>query len=319
MQEVDDMKATTGIFDASLGQNGNETSGQAIARRQQQGNLTTMHFMDNLSRSFRQGGDIIAEMIPEIYDGAREINILGIDEAPKIVKINQQHTDESGQPHFYDMTKGKFKPIVTTGKAFDSKRMETFDTMQQVLATQPGLLNVIGDIFFKNSDMAGSEELAERFHKMLPPQLQNDADNPLPPQAQAAIAQAHQQIQAMQGELQKFAMERDAKVLEHHGKLQQIAAQSQADMALEDKKLLAQITIAEISTKAQNAADRRALEAQFHDQAHESAMAAQGAVQGQVAAQQQQQATSQQSAQDAQQSQDAAAQAQQAPPPGESQ
>jgi hypothetical protein len=162
--------------------------------------------------------------------------------------------------------------------------------------------------------MAGGDIIAERFKKNLPPNLQDDQNNPLPPQAQAAIAQAHQQIQAMQGELQKFAMERDAKVLEHHGKLQQIAAQSQADMALEDKKLLAQITIAEISTKAQNAADReadrRALEAQFHDQAHESAMAAQGAVQGQVAAQQQQQATSQQSAQDAQQSQDAAAQQQ---------
>ena len=75
-QEVDDMKATTGIFDASLGNSGNETSGQAIARRQQQTDLTTMHYMDNLVRSFKKGGLVIAEVIPKIYDAAREIQIL---------------------------------------------------------------------------------------------------------------------------------------------------------------------------------------------------------------------------------------------------
>jgi hypothetical protein len=301
-QEVDDMKATTGIFDASLGQNGNETSGQAIARRQQQGNLTTMHFMDNLSRSFRQGGDIIAEMIPLIYDSAREIHILGIDEAPKVVQINKEYQDETGQTKMHDMTKGKYKPIVTVGKAFDSKRMETFDTMQQVLATQPGLLNVIGDIFFANSDLAGADQLAERFKKMLPPQLQ---DNPsaVPPEAQAAMAQAHQQVQALQAELQKVMLERQGKVIEHQGKMQQIQTQAQADMSLEKMKLENALAIAEVETKAQNLNERmKAVEdmmSQFHSQAHDVAMQAAAAQQAQVMAQQQAASQSAQSAQDA--------------------
>jgi hypothetical protein len=78
---VDDMKATTGIFDASLGNQANETSGKAILRRKEQSNLTTMHYIDNLARSFKQGGDIIAEIMPKIYDTEREIEILGEDEA----------------------------------------------------------------------------------------------------------------------------------------------------------------------------------------------------------------------------------------------
>jgi hypothetical protein len=128
--------------------------------------------------------------------------------------------------------------------------------------------------------------------------------------------------------------EKQAKIVEQQGKLAQIAAQSQADMALEDKKLLAQLTIAEINTKAQNAADREsdrtALEAQFHDQAHDVAMQAQGAQQQQqIQAQQAQNAQamqsqqaetqSQQSAQDAQQSQDAQAQQQQSASPAQGQ
>lgn len=311
LQEVEDMKATTGIFDASLGNQGNEISGQAIIRRQQQSNLSTMHFMDNLERSFRKAGDVISELIPKIYDTARTIQILGEDEAPKIVKINQKHIDEKGKPRNYNMTAGKYDVVVTMGRAFSSKRMESFDMMQQVLQTSPGLINMIGDIFFRNSDMAGADQLAERFKKMLPPQLQ-DQDEAIPPQAQAAIAQAHQQMQAMQGELSKFAMERQAKVLEHQGKLQQIAAQNGADMALEKMKLENALAIAEVETKAQNVNERIAavedMMKQFHAQAHESALAAQQAAHQQAAAQQQQQAASAQSAQDAAQAQEAQAQ-----------
>lgn len=314
-QEIDDMKATTGIYDASLGNQSNETSGQAILRRQQQSNLSTMHFMDNLERSFKQAGQVMAEVIPKIYDTEREITILGQDEAPKIVKINQEHVDEAGQPHMYDMTKGKYSLVVTMGKAYGSKRSESFDTISQVVQTSPNMFPMVADILFRNSDMAGADELAERFHKMLPPNLQDDQQNPLPPQAQAAMQQAQQQIQAMQGELQKLMMEKQSKAWEHQGKMQQIAAQHQADMELEDKKLLAQVTVAEINTKAQNAADReedrRALEAQFHTQAHDAALAAQAHQQSMQQQAQQQQAASQQSAQDAVQSQVAAAQQQQ--------
>jgi len=155
--------------------------------------------------------------------------------------------------------------------------------------------------------MAGADEAAERLHKMLPAQLQ-DNENALPPQAQAAVAQAHQQIQAMQGELAKLTMEKQAKHLEHMGKMEEIAAKAQADMALEDKKLLTAITVAEINTKAQNAADReadrRALEAQFHDQAHDVAMQAQQQQAAQQMQQQQAAAQSQQSSQDAAQQQE---------------
>jgi hypothetical protein len=98
LQEVDDMKATTGIFDASLGNQANETSGRAILARKDQSNLTTMHYIDNLARSFKQGGDIIAEIVPKIYDTEREIEILGEDEKQKVVTINKEYEDESARP-----------------------------------------------------------------------------------------------------------------------------------------------------------------------------------------------------------------------------
>jgi Phage P22-like portal protein len=316
-QEVDDMKATTGIFDASLGNQANETSGKAILARKDQSNLTTMHYIDNLGRSFKQAGDVIAEVVPLIYDTEREIEILGEDEKQKVVTINKQYTDESGKPLHYKVKGAKMSYVVTMGQAFDSKRSESFDTMQNVLQSAPELLNVIGDLFFKQSDLAGADQIAERLHKMLPPQLQ-DQDSPLPPQAQAAVAQAQQQAQMMQGEMQKLQFERAAKVAEHQGKMQQIQMQGQADMALEKMKLENALAIAEVQTKAQSIQERMAavedMMKQFHDQAHDLAMqkdqqqhqsslAAQQAAHQQDAAAQQADATSQQSAQDAAQSQ----------------
>jgi len=315
MQEVDDMKATTGIFDASLGNSANEVSGQAIMRRQQQANVANMHFLDNLERAFRKGGEVIAEVIPVIYDTAREIRILGEDEASKIVKVNQEHIDEGGKSRNYDMTKGKYDLVVTMGRAFSSKRMESFDMIQQVIQSNPQSFPMIADIFFKNSDMAGADTLAERFKKMLPPQLQGDEDQQIPPQAQAAISQLQQQGQALNAHAQilekqlgQLQYEKQAKVVEHQGRLAEIQAKLDADMALEDKKLLAQITVAEINTKAQNVADReedrRALEAQLHGQAHDLAMQKDDQAHSQqMAAQQAEQAQQMQAQQAEQQAQ----------------
>lgn len=285
LQEVDDMKATTGIFDASLGAQSNETSGKAILARKDQANLTTMHYIDNLGRSFKQGGDIIAEIIPKIYDSAREIEILGEDEKQKVVTINKEYDDESGQKRHYKVADAKMSYVVTMGQAFDSKRMEAFDTMQQVLATNPDLINIIGDVFFRNSDLAGADTIADRIEAMLPPQLQKKDGEQVPPQAQAQIQQLTQHLQLqsaagaeLQKQVQQLTFEKQAKVVDHQGRMAEIAAKAQADMALEDKKMLTQITIAEINTKAQivtdRESDRNALEAQMHSQAHDVGMAA---------------------------------------------
>lgn len=323
-QEIDDMKATTGIYDASLGNKANETSGRAIQARQESSNLTTMHFLDNLERSFKQAGMMIEELIPKVYDTEREISILGADEAQKVVKINAAYVDDSGQAKHYKIAGNRVPLVVTMGRAYDTKRMESFDLMQQLVQSAPNLLPTFGDVLFKNSDLAGADIIAERFQKMLPPQLQ-DNSNPLPPQAQAAVAQAQQQTQQLQAELQKLTFEKQAKVTESQGKLQQINLQHAADMELENRKMEVQIAVAEIQTKAQIEQQRAEfiadLQKQWHIQAHatasqadehahESALTAQKAhhdkemakvqaIHGAMQADQQAQHASDQSAQDA--------------------
>jgi hypothetical protein len=202
-QEIDDMKATAGIYDASLGAKSNETSGVALQRRQQQSNVTNLHFMDNLERAFKRGGLVIADLLDKIYDTERRIRILGQDETPKIVAINQQNQDGKN----YKFGSSKFDVIVTMGRSFSTKRMESFDMMTSVIQANPDVFNLIGDLFFKNSDLAGADQLADRFKMMLPPQVQQaeqkEGQQPDPQALMAENQQLKMQGQQMQQELQQ--------------------------------------------------------------------------------------------------------------------
>jgi len=305
-QEIDDMKATTGIFDASLGQKSNETSGQAIVRRQQQSNMTTMHYMDNLERAFKKGGLIMEDLFPKLYDTERMIRILGEDEAPKVVKINAPY-DANGQTKHHKVGgegAGKYRAIVTMGRAFSTKRQESFDMMSQVLQGNPQLMPMIGDIMFRNSDMAGADQLAERFKKMLPPNLQ-DQDQSDPEtqlhQAQGQLQQLTQAHQALNAYAQKLEQEKQGKVIETQGRVQIEQFKAQKEYELKALQITAQRDIAEITTKAQDLRERMKLDAsldealhvsahevgmQAHQQAHERDMAEkQAAIASEAAAQ----------------------------------
>jgi hypothetical protein len=287
-QEVDDMKATAGIFDASLGQKSNETSGTTIRNRQQQASMTVMHFMDNLERAFKKGGLIMQDLIPKIYDAGRMIQILGSDEAPKIVRINQMHQAENGQQAHYKVGgegAGKYRAIVTMGRAFSTKRQESFDMMQQVLVSNPDAFPLVADLMFQNSDIAGSDIMADRFKRMLPQQAQ-DPDNTDPEQQaqqlQAQNAQLQQHTQALNAYAQKLEQEKQGKVVETQGRVQIETFKAQKDFELKALQLETQRAIAEITTKAQDSLERAKLDADLdlkeklahHNAAHELAMQA---------------------------------------------
>jgi len=74
-----DMKATTGIYDASLGARSNETSGVAIKARQQEGDVGTVAYVENFNLAVRHTGRILVDLMPHIYDSERQIQVLGED------------------------------------------------------------------------------------------------------------------------------------------------------------------------------------------------------------------------------------------------
>lgn len=209
MNASDDMKAVTGIYDASLGARSNETSGRAILARQREGDVSTFHFMDNQSRAIRHTGRILIDLIPHYYNSERIIRVLGPDKKPRAVPINQPVIGPDGQPQMrpdgkqliYNLAIGKYDLTVETGPSFTTKREEAAYQMTEFIRAFPQAAPLIGDMLAKNMDWPEADEIARRLQAMLPPQIQGQ--NPQVQQLQQQIQQMAQNLSKLGQELQQ--------------------------------------------------------------------------------------------------------------------
>lgn len=285
-ESVDDIKATMGLYNASIGVQSNETSGIAIQRRQQEGDVATFHFGDNLVRSITQVGRIIVFAAPEIYDTARIVKIIGEEEQPKTIGINGEKEDD--QERDFNLAEGKYDVRVITGASFTTQRQEAGAFYNQLIQSMPDLMPVIGDLVFKYQDTAGSQAIAARLKKLVDPklldenereELQEDAVDPekeqmaqMLEQLQAQLAQAQAELQNKQADIQLKAGELDIKNKEVEIKAfeaQQKAVESNKQLPVVDNSTDIAVKVRELELKeyqAQQAAiqaDRQfALEAE---------------------------------------------------------
>lgn len=202
---AEDIKATTGQYNASLGMTSNERSGKAILARQHEGDVGTYHYGDNLARAVRYLTRQIVDLIPKIYDTPRIARIIGEDGETKMVKMDpdqpepvREVKDEQGIviEKIYNPSVGRYDVRVATGPGYATKRQQALDAMVELLQGNPELWSVAGDLFVKNMDWPGAQELAKRLGKAIDPKLMEDGDNP-------ALQQAKQQIEQLMGQLQQ--------------------------------------------------------------------------------------------------------------------
>jgi hypothetical protein len=208
MGASDDIKSTTGQYDTSLGATSNERSGKAIMARERQSDTGTYHYVDNLARAVRHVTRQIVDMIPKIYDTQRVARIIGVDGDTDMVKIdptqqepvkkivNQQGVEID---KIYNPGVGKYDVVVTTGPSYMTKRQEALDAMGMILQSNPQLWQVAGDLFIKNMDWPGAQEMAERFARVIDPKVLGDGSDDSP-----ELQMAKQQMQAMAQELDQM-------------------------------------------------------------------------------------------------------------------
>jgi hypothetical protein len=203
----EDIKSTTGQYNASLGMGSNERSGRAILARQREGDVGTYHYGDNLARGVRHVARQLVDLIPKIYDTQRIARIIGEDGETKMVKINPDQeqpvnkiVDERGivMEKIYNPGVGKYDVVAITGPGYATKRQEALEAMAQLLQGNPQLWAVAGDLFVKNMDWPGAQEMSKRFAKTIDPKFMSDGeDNP-------ALQAAQQQMQAMGQEMEQM-------------------------------------------------------------------------------------------------------------------
>jgi hypothetical protein len=250
-QSAEDLKATTGIYDPTLGRREGEQSGIAIRSLQNQGQTSNFHLVDNFHRSLRHAGRIILDWIPDVYDTPeRVIRTIGEDGTHRTVTINgeSEDVDEQGLAKVYDLTVGKYDIVISTGPSYQTKRQEAVAWMQEALRAAPELMNIAGDLLFRMLDLPGAEEFAERMRMALPPAIQQQLQQKeqggpaIPPQ--------------IQGQMQALAAQHDQLVQAVHVLKNELDSK-EAELRLKWEEALlkaqTQVTVAEITAKSSEA------------------------------------------------------------------
>ena len=211
----DDVKSTTGVYDASLGAPSNETSGRAITARQREGDVSSFHFIDNLSRSIRHAGRVILDLIPKVYSTPRMIRVLGEDGESQSVPVNgaqmppeggampqgPQGAPEGQMPaegpgadmqRVYDLRVGRYDLAVKAGPSFTTQREENREILIEAMqAGGDAVASVLLPRIAKLMDMPDSDDIAAELQAKFSPQA--SGENPA-----VAAAEAEQGAQELQ-------------------------------------------------------------------------------------------------------------------------
>lgn len=261
----DDMKSIMGLYDASLGQRSNETSGRAIIARQREGDTSTFHFIDNVARAIRHTGRILIDLIPSVYTGERVLRV--VDEASNVshvpigVPVMQTPAGWQKAPpdapkdvtKIFDLGAGKYDVEVRVGPGYTTRREEAALGMQAMFQANPATAQLLGDIYARMQDWPEADKVEQRLKAALPPHLKGEAPPPEMQQMQAQLAQLGSAAQQLQQENQALKAQGENKLIEAQIKAEELQFKREE---LQFKREELQAKMVEARLEAQQEAQR---------------------------------------------------------------
>lgn len=233
---IEQMKEASGQHNAVFGKQSNETSGIAIQRRKQQGEIATFHYPDNLSRALRYEATILIDLMPKVCTEAQIIRMLGIDgkeEKAKLIPDMQQPYMDSNVDEIkgiFNPNVGKYDVAIVTGPSYQTQREESAAVIQGLIQADPSIMQTHKDLVFGSIDIPNAEAWIERARKTLPPQLQEESNEEVPPQVQAQLDEMKQALEEAFNHVQQLEKEKQ-------------------DLEIQSREAKAKATISDIEAK----------------------------------------------------------------------
>lgn len=196
---------SSGQFQAQMGMMGNERTGAAMDRRQEQAFTAVYHFQDNYAMGLKLIAKMILDLVPHIYDTRRLLMLktedgedFELDVDPSSPQAYREHLDKDGEvvARVLNPLLGQHDVEAEVGPAIGTRREETVRALTLLLTQAPALTGLIGDILLRSMDIKEADEAAERIKRMLPPQALGKG----PTQKEQALMQ---QLAKLQGALAK--------------------------------------------------------------------------------------------------------------------
>jgi len=165
-----------------------------------------------VARAIRYTGRVLIDLIPKIYDTKRVIRIVGEDGEETFATIDpNQQQPLTQQPHptianevqmIFNPGIGRYDVTVEVGPNYETRRQEAFNALTQIMSQDQDLMKVAGDLLFKAADFPMAEEVAERLHRTIPPQILGEGPSPQQQDMEQKMQQMGQMIEHLSAALQ---------------------------------------------------------------------------------------------------------------------
>ena len=247
--DAEDIKVATGKFDVQLGAPSAERSGVAIREKRIAGDIGSFVYIDNLAKAIKFTGEILVDMIPRIYDTERVIRVLGEDGAEDQITLNQVIIDEDTEEKVIvnDVSVGKYDVVVSVGPSYTSLRQEASDRLNAIGSAFPQLYEIAADVIIKNLDIPGSDEIEQRFRRVLigkgiveptdeeKAEAQEDAPQGPSPVEQLALEGMAKRIEKLDAEIGKLKAQTQKTTVETIGEAAEIGISPTGQVAKLDR------------------------------------------------------------------------------------
>lgn len=197
------VQSVAGVTDENLGRSTNATSGLAIGRRQDQGQLSTAIIFDNLRYSTTKQGEIQLSLVEQFVDEQREFRVVSPRGVPDFKSVNSVDPETGDVLWEDDITATKADYVISEQAWAASMRQaqvaELMEMLTQLAPAAPQVALAVLDLVVESMDIAARDEVVKRIRSatgMPDP----DATEPTPEEIAKAKAQKEAQDRAIRME-----------------------------------------------------------------------------------------------------------------------
>lgn len=160
---LQNLQSTAGI-DQLPGQPLGLQSGLAVELKQNRGDTRNWKYNHSKQIAVCYTGKLLMLALPKVYDTKRQVRIINEDRSFEMVTLNDAIIDEqSGERvEVIDLSKGLYDVTCEVSKSYKNRQSETVNSMVEVAAIDPSIIEDGADILYNNINAPGFDMLAAR-------------------------------------------------------------------------------------------------------------------------------------------------------------
>lgn len=158
------IERTSGTYDEARGKAPAQRSGTAINLLQTKSDNPKRKWFTAMEQALTQTFRVLIKAIPKVYSTQQELRIANQDRSTSTVTIKEKVRDQqTGQiVEILDLSKGSYNIRCSAGPAFTSRQQETVNTITELAAIDPSIIQIGADVLLNNINAPGIDEIAER-------------------------------------------------------------------------------------------------------------------------------------------------------------